>query len=62
MYVSTKDMLLHDMHSPLTILDAKTGGPLFKGHLLVLVGITLLEEAGGTVLHWHKRDPEWGQL
>lgn len=46
----------------LTILDAKTGSPLFKGHLLVLVGVTLLEEAGGAVLHRDQRHSKWGEL
>lgn len=46
----------------LTILDAKTGDPLLKRHLFVFVGIALLKEARGAVLHWHQRDPERGQL
>lgn len=45
-----------------TILDAKTGSPLFKGHLLVLVGVTLLEEAGGAVLHRDQRHSKRGEL
>ena len=46
----------------LTALDAKAGRPLLEGDLLVLVSVTLLEEAGGAVLHGHQGDPEQGQL
>ena len=46
----------------LTVLYAKTGSPLFKRDLFVLVGVTLSEEARGAVLHRHQRDAEWSQL
>lgn len=46
----------------LTVLDTETRGPLFKGHLLVLVGVTLLEEAGCAVFHRHQRNSKGGQL
>ena len=46
----------------LTLLDAKALGPLPEGDLLVLVSVTLLEEARGAVLHGYQGDPERGQL
>lgn len=46
----------------LTVLYAKTGGPLLKGDLFVLVGVTLLEEARGAVFHGHQGDAEWSEL
>lgn len=46
----------------LTVLDAETGSPLFERHLFVFVGVALLEEAGGAVLHGHQRDAQRGQL
>lgn len=46
----------------LTVIDTETGSPLFKGHLLVLVSVALLKEAGGAVLHRHQWHSKWGQL
>lgn len=47
---------------PLTVLYAKTGSPLFKGDLFVLVSVALLEKAGGAVFHRHQRDSKWSEL
>lgn len=49
-----------DIH--VLVLDAEAVSPLPEGHLLVLVGVTLLEEVGGAVLHGNQGDSEWGQL
>lgn len=55
--ISEKQIAIH-----ILIPDAKTGSPLFKGHLLVLIRVAFLEKAGCAVLHWHQRDPKRCQL
>lgn len=47
---------------PLTVLYAKTGSPLFKGDLFVLVSVALVEKAGGAVFHRDQRDSKRSEL
>lgn len=47
---------------PLTQLEAEAGGPLLQGDVFVAVGVALLEEAGGAVLHGDEGGSQWGQL
>lgn len=46
----------------LTLLDAEACGPLLQGDVFVAVGVTLLEEAGGAVLHGDERSAQGGEL
>lgn len=46
----------------LTVLDAEAGGPLLQGDVVVAVGVTLLEEAGGAVLHGNEGGTQRGEL
>lgn len=48
--------------SILTILDAEAGGPLLQGDVVVAVGVTLLEEAGGAMLHGNEGGAQGGEL
>lgn len=48
--------------STLTLLDAEAGGPLLQGDVIVAVGVALLKEAGGAVLHGNERSPQGGDL
>lgn len=46
----------------LTLLEAEAGGPLLQGHVVVAVGVALLKEAAGAVLHGNERSPQGGEL
>lgn len=46
----------------LTLLDAEAGGPLLQGDVFVVVGVTLLEEASGAMLHGNERSAQGGEL
>lgn len=48
--------------SILTLLDAEAGGPLLQSDVVVAVGVALLEEASGAVLHGNERSTQGGQL
>lgn len=46
----------------LTLLDAEAGGPLLQSDVVVAVGVALLKEAGGAVLHGDEGSPQGGEL
>ena len=46
----------------LTLLDAEAGGPLLQGDVFVVVGVALLEEASGAMLHGNERSAQGGEL
>lgn len=46
----------------LTLFDAEAGGPFLQSDVIVAVGVTLVEEACGAVLHGDQRGAQWGQL
>lgn len=46
----------------LTLLDAKAGGPLLQGDVVIAVGIALLEEAGGAMLHGNEGGAQGREL
>lgn len=48
--------------SVLTLLDAEAGGPLLQADVLVVVGVALLEEAGGAMLHGNEGGAQGGEL
>lgn len=48
--------------SILTLLDAEAGGPLLQGDVVVAVGVALLEEAGGAMLHGNEGGTQGGEL
>lgn len=48
--------------SILTILEAEACGPLLQGDVFVAVGVALLEEAGGAMLHGNERSTQGGEL
>lgn len=50
------------MRSILTLLDAEACGPLLQGDVIVAVGVALLEEAGGAMLHGNERSAQGGEL
>lgn len=48
--------------SILTLLDAEAGGPLLQGDVVVAVGVALLEEASGAMLHGDEGGAQGGEL
>lgn len=48
--------------SILTLLDAEAGGPLLQGDVVVAVGVALLKEAGGAMLHGNEGGTQGGEL
>lgn len=46
----------------LTLLEAEAGGPLLQGDVVVAVGVALLEEASGAVLHGNEGGAQGGEL
>lgn len=48
--------------SILTLLEAEACGPLLQGDVIVAVCITLLEEAGGAMLHGNEGSAQGGEL
>lgn len=54
-------VFLH-LRSILTLLDAKACGPLFQSDVVVAVGVALLKEAGGAMLHGNQRSAQGGEL
>lgn len=45
-----------------TLLDAKAGGPLLQGDVVVAVSVALLEEAGGAMLHGNEGSTQGREL
>lgn len=46
----------------LTLLDAEAGGPLLQGDVVVAVGVALIEEAGGAMLHGNEGGAQGREL
>lgn len=46
----------------LTLLDAEAGGPLLQSDVVVAVGVALLKEASGAMLHGNEGSPQGGEL
>lgn len=46
----------------LTLLDAEACGPFLQGDVFVTIGVTLLEEASGAMLHGNERGTQGGEL
>lgn len=52
----------HEILVDILLLDAEAASPLLQGDVLVVVQVTVLEEAGGAVLHGDEWCTQWGQL
>lgn len=46
----------------LTLLDAEAGSPLLQGDVVVAVGVALIEEAGGAMLHGNEGGAQGREL